>query len=58
MTKGKVIYKALHTNIELWHLKPLSTIVQIYYSYQFYWWGKPNDREKPNDMPEVTNYIV
>jgi hypothetical protein len=41
-------------------LMSISTIFQLYYGGQFYWWKKPEYREKTTDLTHVklTNFHI
>ena len=41
----------------LWSLTPLSTILQLYWGSQFYWWKTQEYLEKTTDLPQVTEKL-
>ena len=47
----------LTKGLGLGFLTPLSTIFQLYYVSQFYWWWKPEHTEKTTDLTYVTDNV-
>ena len=41
----------------VWRLTPLSIIFQLFRVGQYYWWRKPEYREKTTDLPQVTDNV-
>ena len=42
--------KTIKLGLELWFLKQLSTIFEMYHGSQFYWWRKQEYPEKTTEM--------